>query len=210
MDVRGSFLGAGSLVSILLLSVLMVSTCFSQAQKIASLKENGFLPDAPSAVITLSDVPKELHIFDKNSISQLQPDGNNGSWRMSSSWKPNRPTREPHTIRDENTKMANLFWQDEHLVLGARAGRLTFVPSYGHLQPSTTHSHDNWQYFGYHIPVAGSVVLRVAQEAQAHPRVVSIFKIIQPQFGDSGATSRMKGRGRPTTLNGHGSRAFMK
>jgi hypothetical protein len=198
VDVCGSFLGFGYVVSVMLLSVLMVFTCFSQAQKITSHKESGFqFPDAPSAVLRVSDVPKDLHIFDKSSTLHLRPDANNSSWWMSSSWNGNRATRSPHTIRDENTRMAELFRRDEHLVLGARAGWLTFVSSYGHLQPSATHNVDDWQHFGYQIPLAGSVVLRVAQEAQAHPRLVSIFKIIQPHFGDSGTPSRTKGRGRP-------------
>jgi hypothetical protein len=59
---------------------------------------------------------------------------------------------------------------------------LMFAPVYGRIQPKTIHSVDDWQYYGHHIPVAGPLVLRVGEEAQAHPRVVAVFKMIQPQF----------------------------
>jgi hypothetical protein len=78
--------------------------------------------------------------------------------------------------------MAELLHPNEHLALIARMGGMTFTPSYSNLEPRTAHSLDEWEYYGHHIPVAGPIVLRVGQEAQAHPRVVSVFKVIQPQF----------------------------
>jgi hypothetical protein len=179
---RGLVLGSGHVGSVLLLSVLVVSTCLSQAQGITSRNQSSFqLPDAPSAVAGVSDGSKDLHIFDKRSTLHLLRDGNHSSWWISSSWNP---------------------------VVSARARGLTFVPNYGHVQLPATHSVDDWQYYGHRIPVAGSVAMRVAQEAQAHPRVASLFKIIQPQFRDSGIASQMKGRGQAAALNAHGRRSF--
>ena len=59
---------------------------------------------------------------------------------------------------------------------------LTFAPMFSRVQPKTFHSADDWQYYGHHLPLAGPVVLRVGKEAQAHPHVVTLIKLIHPKF----------------------------
>ena len=70
----------------------------------------------------------------------------------------------------------------DHARTGIADGSLTFVPSFSRVQPKALHSADDWQHYGYRIPLVGAVVLRVGKQAQAHPRVASVFKVIQPQF----------------------------
>jgi hypothetical protein len=41
---------------------------------------------------------------------------------------------------------------------------------------------DDIEFYGNLIPVAGPVILRVAREADAHPRLTRIIKYIQPEF----------------------------
>ena len=180
---NGPSLRSGHVAGLVLLSVLGVSTCRSKAQSFVPHNQSD-LPDAPSSVARMSDTPKNLSIFGKTSSSYLLPDNNQRVWWMSSSRNPiqNRPTVDLSSLHYENTRMAELLRRNEHPLLRARAGWLMFDPGYGQVHPRTTHSTDDWQYYAHHIPVAGPVVLRVGQKAQAHPRVAIVFKLIQPQF----------------------------
>jgi hypothetical protein len=46
----------------------------------------------------------------------------------------------------------------------------------------TIHSSDHLQYYGHRIPWAGPMVLRVSQQAKAHPHITGVLKLLQPQF----------------------------
>ena len=38
------------------------------------------------------------------------------------------------------------------------------------------------QFYGHHIPWAGSIIPRVSKQAQAHPRVTNIIKLLEPML----------------------------
>jgi hypothetical protein len=167
----GSSFRSGRVFSAVLLSVLVVVTCSAEAQQIPPANRSASqLPDAPSAVARVSDIQKNLNIFGISSGLHLIPDARQGAWWMSSFGNQiqNRLALNQPAMQYADTRMV-VRW-------------LMFAPNYGRVQPKTIHSADDWQYYGHHIPVAGPVVLRVGQEAQAHPHVVSLFKVIQPQF----------------------------
>jgi hypothetical protein len=44
------------------------------------------------------------------------------------------------------------------------------------------HPADHLQYYGHHIPWAGSLIPRVSHQANAHPHVTSVLKLFKPQF----------------------------
>ena len=170
----GSFLEFEHVFPAVLLSLAVV-TCSARAQQVPpAMWSASQLPDAPSA---LARVPrsqpssqKDLNVFASASTLRLIADeGGTASW-MSSFRKgmQNRLALNEHGTRYPKTRMAG--------------GWLALVPSYSRVQPKALHSADDWQYYGQHIPLAGPVVLRVGKEAQAHPHVVSVFKIIQPRF----------------------------
>jgi len=46
----------------------------------------------------------------------------------------------------------------------------------------TIHPADHLQYYSHHIPWAGSTILRVSQQAKAHPHVISVLKLLKPKF----------------------------
>ena len=175
---RGKVIGArmyGSplwfeyIVSVVLLSTLVV-TCSGQAQQVSLLSRSAPQPpDAPSAVARVSGSQKSLNIFGTNSALYLTPD-DRSIWWMSSfrNELQNHFGFKEHVMQYADTKMA--------------ARWLTFVPSYSRVLSRAIHSANDWQYYGHHIPLAGPVLLRVGHEAQAHPHIVSLFKVIQPQF----------------------------
>jgi hypothetical protein len=183
VTMRRSAYRSGYFAGVVLLSVLVASTCFSQVQKIAPYnEEDSQLPDAPSAVAGVSDAPRD-RIFDETSaLHLLRDDDHNAWWRRSWNHIQNRSTLNSQALNHQKNTVVKLLRREEHPILSARAAWLTFDPTYDHVQPKTPHSVDDWQYYGHHLPVAGPVVLRVGQEAQAHPHIASIFKVIQPQF----------------------------
>jgi hypothetical protein len=174
----GSSIRLGHVAGVVLLSLFLISTCFSQVQKGESHNASDFqLPDAPSA-LRVSDSTNYFHLFEKTSSSHFARDDGRTPFWLSSSWRhiPDRRTPNRRGLPYESTRMVAL---GAH-ALSPRAGWLTFAPI--HAQPTTVHSADDWQYYAHRIPVAGPVVRRVGQQAQAHPRVVMVFKVIQPQF----------------------------
>jgi hypothetical protein len=38
------------------------------------------------------------------------------------------------------------------------------------------------EYYSHHLPWAGSVILRIGQQAKAHPHVTSVLKTVHPRF----------------------------
>ena len=182
VTMRRSAYRPGYFGGVVLLSVLVASTCLSQVQKIAPHnQEDSQLPDAPSAVARVSDAPSDLRIFDESS-ALLGDDDQNVWWMRSWNHIQNRSPLTSQALNYQKNTIARLLRRGEHPILSARAAWLTFDPTYDHVQPKTPHNVDDWQYYGHHVPVAGPVVLRVGQEAQAHPHIASIFKVIQPQF----------------------------
>jgi hypothetical protein len=172
MGVRmhGSSLRSEHIFSVVLLSVLVLVTCSAEAQQLPPVNRSASqLPDAPSAVARVLGYQQNLNIPGTNPALHLMPHGRS-TWWMSSFRNEfqNHPGLNEHLIQNAGTRMA--------------ARWLTFVPSYGRVQPRAIHHADDWQYYGRHIPLAGPVVLRAGHEAQAHPHIVSVFKMIQPQF----------------------------
>lgn len=57
---------------------------------------------------------------------------------------------------------------------------LTVAPAYGKTCYPTTYRANDLEYYGHHIPWAGSFALRVCQQAKAHPQVTRILKLFTP------------------------------
>lgn len=52
----------------------------------------------------------------------------------------------------------------------------------GSVRHSTTQPTDLLQYYGRHVPGAIPTILRVSQQAKAHPHVTGVLKLFTPQF----------------------------
>ena len=59
---------------------------------------------------------------------------------------------------------------------------MTFAPTFGQVRPETVHSADGLESYGHHIPWAGSFILRVSQQAKAHPHITRALQVVQPRF----------------------------
>jgi hypothetical protein len=152
------------------LSALAPVTCLAQVQEGPTPSRSAArIPDAPSALARISDSQVTLNVFANGSSLNLMPEpGEYESWVSSFRNRiQDRPNLSQPAMRTDN-RMDGVS--------------LMFSPVYGRIHPKTIPSADDWQYYGRHIPVAGPLVLRVGEEAQAHPRVLALFKMIQPQF----------------------------
>jgi hypothetical protein len=179
VPMRGAFFRSKQVAGVFMLNVLITYTCFSQ-ERLASHNVGGLeLPSAPSAVARVSDTRKDVQIFRTTSLC-LSPNDGHSTWEIRSSWN---PIRNPPTLGLPARQFVEPVRRDEHSILSALSGWLTFSPTYGHSRPKTIRSADDWQSYARHIPLTAPAALRVDQEAQAHhPHLATVFKVIQPKF----------------------------
>jgi hypothetical protein len=57
-----------------------------------------------------------------------------------------------------------------------------FAPTYGKEPLETTYRIEDLEHYGRNIPWAGSIILRICQQANAHPHFVRALTILKPRF----------------------------
>jgi len=70
---------------------------------------------------------------------------------------------------------------DNYFIGGTPNKSFTFEPGYLKLSNQTIDRPSDMNYYG-RLPYAGPIILRVAQQAEAHPRVTRVLKILHPRF----------------------------
>jgi hypothetical protein len=173
---RSSFLSSARLSPILLLILLVLSTQTLWAQRTSPLEESAVArPGAPAPVATVSEGQTPLHLkynglplaFEQNQAQteawmRLFPDNTNAV-----------PGQDAGTVK---------FWGKDRYFMGSASTKsMTFASTYGHVHHETIHGND-LEYYGRHIPWAGSVVLRIGQQAKVHPHIAAVLKMVRPQF----------------------------
>jgi hypothetical protein len=167
---RGLLLSLSHLSAPLLVSLLLLSTHLLWAQGISTREESAVpLPDAPSEVQTHPHLThKEFHLTFKQNQSQTDssmrffPD-RTGYDRLSVNTDA-ALSQDPGTID---------FWDPNKYFIGsAPTKRMTFAPTFGYVDHETIHG----------IPWAGPVILRIGEQAKAHPHITTILKTVHPQF----------------------------
>jgi hypothetical protein len=61
----------------------------------------------------------------------------------------------------------------------ARSGP-AFAASYGRIPDRSIQSTDALEYYGQHIPWAGSLILRIRQHTKDHPQLTRVLKFLVP------------------------------
>jgi hypothetical protein len=80
------------------------------------------------------------------------------------------------------TRTAEL-WGNEKYVIGTTPSKWrTFAPAYGKVPLETTWSVGNLEHYVQRIPWAGSVILRIGQQAKAHPHVTRLLRVLKPRL----------------------------
>jgi hypothetical protein len=183
---RGLVLSRLHLSSILLVSLLVLSTHVLWAQRTLTLEESAVqLPDAPSRVATVSQAQTSFDLTYKRlplSISQNQ--GQTESWMrfFSDQRGYDRLSINTNAVPNQDRGPAEFWGKNKGLMDSASTNWMTFAPPFGHVHRETIHGPNDLEYYGHHLPWAGSVMLRIGQQARAHPHITSVLKTVHPQF----------------------------
>jgi hypothetical protein len=183
---RGVVLSLSHLSSILLVSLLVLSTHVLWAQRTSTLEESAVqLPDAPSRVATVSEAQTHLHLTYRGSpLSFKQNQGQTESWMrfFPDHTGYDRLSINTNAVLNQDTGTAEFWGKNKYFIGSAPTKWMTFAPTFGHVHHETTHGGNDLEYYGHHIPWAGSVILRIGQQAKAHRHITSVLKMVQPRF----------------------------
>ena len=183
---RGSVLSVLHLSSTLLVSLLVLSTHVLWAQRTSTLEETGVqLPDAPSRVATFSEAQRRLHRSYKGlPLSFRQNQGQTESWIRFFSDKTgyDRLSINTNAVLKQDRETAEFWGRNKYFIGSAPTKWMTFAPTFAQVHHETIHGTNDLEYYGHHTPWAGSVILRIGQQARTHPHITSVLKTIHPRF----------------------------
>jgi hypothetical protein len=172
--------------SILLVSMLVLFTHVLRAQRTPPLEKSAVqLPDAPSRVATVWEAQTSFHFTYKGfPLSLRQHQGQTESWMRFFSDQAGYDRLSINTNTALNQDRGTVeFWSKNKGFMGSAPTRwMTLAPPFGHVHHETIHGANDLEYYGHHLPWAGSVILRVSQQARAHPHLTSVLKTVHPQF----------------------------
>jgi hypothetical protein len=183
---RGLVPSLSHLSSILLVSLLVLSTRVLWAQRTSTLEDNAVqLPDAPSRVATVSEAQTHLHLTYKGlPLSFRQNQGQTESWMrfFPDHTRYDRLSINTSAVLNQDSGTAEFWGKNKSFIGSAPPKWMTFAPTLGHVHHETTHGGDDLEYYGHHIPWAGSTILRIGQQAKAHPHITTVLKSVHPKF----------------------------
>lgn len=168
---RGSFHSFSHVLPIVLVGSIVLSTHLLRAQR-TSLEETAIqLPDAPTPLATVSDAQKNLHLaYRRLPLTFEQNQGQTESWMQ---FFPRHRGYE---------RLPELWGKDRYFTGSAPNKWMTFAPAYRQAHHKTILGANDLEYYGHHLPWAGSIILRICQQAKAHPHVKNVLKLVHPQF----------------------------
>jgi hypothetical protein len=88
----------------------------------------------------------------------------------------------PNAVLNQDAGTAEFWGKNKSFAGSAPIKWMTFAPTFGQVHYEPIHDANNLEYYGHHIPWAGSVILRVGQQAKAHPHITTIIKSVHPKF----------------------------
>jgi hypothetical protein len=80
------------------------------------------------------------------------------------------------------TRTAGLSGKEKYFIGRAPSKWLTFAPTYGTVPHETAYSIENLEHLAHNIPWVGPIILRMGQQAKAHPHFARLLKVIKPRF----------------------------
>jgi hypothetical protein len=165
------------LSSILLVSLLVLSTHVLWAQRTSTPEESAVqLPDAPSRVATVSEAQTSFHLTYKLPLSLRKNQSQTESWMRFFS------DETYDAVLNQDRATAEFWGKNKGFMGSAPTKWMPFAPTLGHVHHETIHGANDLEYYGHQLPWAGSVILRIGQQAKAHPHITSVLKTVHPQF----------------------------
>lgn len=153
---RGLLLSLSYLSLILLVSLLVLSAHVLWAQRMSPLKEIPVrLFDKTAQPARVSDAQTHLHF-----------------------------TYAPLPLSFRHNQGQTELWMRlfPHHQAGDYRLPLTYAEANVKVHDETLYRVDELEYYGRHIPWAGSLMVRISQQAKVHPHVTRILKVLRPRF----------------------------
>jgi hypothetical protein len=183
---RGLFLSFPQRSPILLVGLLVLCTPLLWTQRTSSLEKIPIqLPDTPAPFARVAEAQTRLHLTYRG--LPLTFEQNQGQTESRMRFFPHYPDDYRLPINTDAalypaTRTAELWGNEKHIASSAPSKSLTFAPTYGNVPHETTYGVENLLQFGHRIPWAGSIILRIAQQAKAHPHVARLLTVLKPRL----------------------------
>jgi hypothetical protein len=180
---RGLLLSFSHPSTILLSGLLVLSTHFLWAQRTLPVEKIPIqLLDSPAPFARLSEAQTGLHLtYGRLPLSFEQNQGQTNS-RMR--FLPHCPGcyRLPINTNVAQSRTAESWGKEKYVIGRAPSKGWTFALSYGKAPYETTWRVGNLDHYVHRIPWAGSIILRIGQQAKAHPHVMRVLTVLKPRL----------------------------
>jgi hypothetical protein len=185
-SMRSLFLSFSRPSPILLSGLLVLSTPFLWAQRTLPLEKIPIqLLDTPASFARVSEAQTHLDLMYRRSpLSFEQNQGPADAWMR---FFPHCPVcyRLPpkaNAALYQATRTAELLGKEKYLISTPASKWWTFAPTYGKVPHETTWGVRNLEHDGNGIPWAGSIILRIGQQAKAHPHIARVLTVLKPRL----------------------------
>jgi hypothetical protein len=183
---RGLFLSFSHLSPILLSGLLALSTHFLWAQRTLPLETIPIqLLDTRAPFARVSEAQTLLHLTYRR--LPLTFEQNQGQSDSRTKFFPHYPggylvPATTNAALYPATRTAEQWGKEKYLIGAAPSKWRTFTPTYGKVPHETTWRVGNLEHYLHRIPWAGSIILRIGQQAKAHPLVTRVLTVLKPQL----------------------------
>lgn len=183
---RGLVLSFSRQSAILLLGSLLLPTHLLWAEKASPPAKIAIqLLGTPAAFARVSQAQTRRHFTYRELPLTFEQNSGQTESRMRSF--PNYPDQSRLPINTSAapcpaTRMTGLLGKQSYLIGNRPSKWLTFAPTYSKVPRETTYSIENLEHLAHNIPWIGPTVLRIGQQAKAHPHFTRLFKVIKPRF----------------------------
>jgi hypothetical protein len=193
---RGLFLSfshPSPIMLVMLVGLLVLSPRFLWAQRTLPLEKIPIhLLDTPAPFARVSEVQIPLHLTDRK-LPQIF-ERNQGQTDSRMKFLPHYPGdyRLPTTTTtaalDPATRTAERWsklWDKEKYLVGNAPSKwrtFSFALTNSEIPRETTCCVGDLEHYGRRIPWAGSIILRILQQAKAHPHVTRVLTVLKPQL----------------------------
>lgn len=86
------------------------------------------------------------------------------------------------SVLAQAARTAELPGKKKYFIGSAPSRWLTFAPAHGRVHIEASNRINEVEYYAHHIPWAGSFVLRICQQAKAHPHITRVINSLHPKF----------------------------
>jgi hypothetical protein len=171
----------------LLFGLLLLSTHLLWAQRTPPMEKTPMqfldIPAPPFARVSEAQTP--LHLTSRRLPLTFDPNQHQTESRMR--FFPHYPDHyrlpfNTDAALSPATRTAELWGKERSLIGNSPSKWLTFAPTYGKVPHLTTYSVENLEHLAHNIPWVGPIILRIGQQAKAHPHFTRLLTVIKPRL----------------------------